>query len=60
MPWMHAVRDLMVVLATLALWHQDAALRGGAGLLEVSTAVAAGSWKFRRSSGCFEAEDHQP
>ena len=42
MPWMHAARDLLIVAATLALWRQDAALRGAGGGIAVATAVATG------------------
>lgn len=43
MPWKHVLRDLLVLLATLALWRADAALRGGSGLLPGAVAVAAGA-----------------
>jgi len=43
MPWMHAIRDLVMLVATLALWRQDAALRHATGGLAVVTAVAAGT-----------------
>jgi len=43
MPWKHALRDVSIALATLALWHQDAALRGQAGFAAGATAIAAGA-----------------
>jgi len=43
MPWKHALRDLLVLLATLALWRVDAALRGGPGPGPALVAVAAGA-----------------
>jgi membrane-associated protease RseP (regulator of RpoE activity) len=39
---MHAIRDLSIMVATLALWHEDAALRGTAGMVTITTAVATG------------------
>jgi hypothetical protein len=43
-PWGHALRDALLVAATLALWRADAALRadGGALAIAVAVAVAAG------------------
>jgi len=41
-PWGHALRDATLVVATLALWRADAALRADGGLLAVLVAVAAG------------------
>lgn len=43
MPWKHALRDIGLVIATLALWRADAALRHEAGSLPLLIAVAAGT-----------------
>ena len=43
MLWKHALRDLSLVLITLALWRADAALRDGGGVWTVVIAIAAGS-----------------
>ncbi len=43
MPWNHAVRDLGILIVTLAVWRVDAAWRGESGLLPILIAIAAGS-----------------
>jgi hypothetical protein len=42
MPWRHALRDLGLVLLTLALWRADAAVRGAVGVVPVLIAIVAG------------------
>lgn len=43
MPWKHAVRDLGIVIFTLALWRLDAAWRGESGLAPIVIGLSAGS-----------------
>lgn len=43
MPWKHALRDIGLVLITLALWRADAAWRHDAGVFPVLIAITAGA-----------------